>query len=402
MPSLLFVGEDGLLAGEVAEDRGAADPSRLISDVKRRLGDDVPVTVGDTAFTPEALTAALLRHVAGRAGGSQGGAPTELLLTHPGTWGAYKLEAFDRAVEQAGVGTARRCTEAQAAAAAYAARHQLDPGMKIVVYDLGGGTFDVTVLERTPTGFAVLGTPGEAEGLGGTTFDEAVYRLVLGAVGDRVRDLDQDDPDIVARLAQIRRSCVSAKETLSTETQAAVPVDLPGFTTTVRVTRSEFVSLIRSSLRETTAAVRRVLSGANTEADELTAIALVGGSSRIPAVSEVLQREFGVPLALSDHPKHDVAVGALLALQPAAAIRTACARSGARPRARSPPRSVRPRPDRPPPHRVRRPHRRAATVRPPRSGPRRPDRHRRRPPRPGPARRPAAAPRRVAAVPPPS
>ena len=268
MPSVLYPGEDGkFLVGEVAERAGEADPSRLISGFKRRLGEDVPFAVAGQSFAPEALTAALLRYVAGQAGARQGGAPTELVLTHPTSWGSYRLEVFDRAVQQAGVGPARRCTEAEAGAAMYASRNQLDPGMKIAVYDLGGGTFDVTVLERTPAGFNILGTPGEADGLGGTAFDESVYRLVMGGLGDRVRDLDQADPDIVSRLASIKRGCVIAKETLSTQTQAAVPVDLPGFTTTVKITRSEFVSLIRPALRDTTAAVRRVLTAANTEAE---------------------------------------------------------------------------------------------------------------------------------------
>ena len=203
----------------------------------------------------------------------------------------------------------RRCTEPEAAAAQYAAQTRVAPGDKVAVYDLGGGTFDACVLEKTDTGFRALGTPEGVEHLGGVDFDEAVLRHVLGALGAGAAALDPEDPAVTVGLARLRRDCVEAKEALSTDVDTLVPVALPGLSTTVRITRAEFELMIRPALTETVAAMGRALQSAQVEPGTLRSILLVGGSSRIPLVSEMLHREFTVPTALDTHPKHDVALG---------------------------------------------------------------------------------------------
>lgn len=325
IPSVVFVAQNGdLVVGEAAEDRGDAEPGRLVRNVKQHVVSEMPVQVGGSDVTAARLLAALLRHVAEKAGRAHGGAPTELVLTVPAGWGAFQIQLFDAAVELAGVGSVTHRREPEAAVAAYAARTRLDPGAKVAVYDLGGVTFDASVLERVPAGLTLVGAPQVADPLGGADFDEAVYRLVTGGLGDRLRDLDRADPEVIVGLARLRRSCVAAKESLSTETEASVRVDLPGLDTSVRVTRSEFESLIRSPLRESTTVLRRALASAGVHTDELTALQLIGGSAKIPAVAGVLQREFGVPLALSPHPQYDTALGSLM-FGPASGARPAVA-----------------------------------------------------------------------------
>ena len=125
----------------------------------------------------------------------------------------------------AGVTATRRCTEPEAAAAQYAAQTRINPGDKVAVYDLGGGTFDACVLEKTGSGFHALGTPEGVEHLGGVDFDEAVLRHVLSTLHTT---LDPDDPEVTTGLARLRRDCVEAKEALSTDTDTLIPVALPG------------------------------------------------------------------------------------------------------------------------------------------------------------------------------
>lgn len=309
VPSVLFLGEDGNFAvGEAAERRGATDPGRLVREFKRRLGDPVPLLVGGAAYSAETLMARLLRWVVDTTTTRMGAAPEGIVCTRPANWGPYKREVFDQAIRLAGVSDAGQCTEPEAAAAEYAARADMAVGERVAVYDLGGGTFDVCVVERTADGFTLLGTPDGVEHLGGIDFDAALTGLVMQMLGGSLPELE--DADTLLALARLQRDCVEAKEALSSDVEAAVPVALPGLSTVVRLTRADLESAIRPALIDTVAATRRALSSARTEPSQLKAIVLVGGSSRIPLVSELLHHELAVPIALDVHPKHDVALGA--------------------------------------------------------------------------------------------
>jgi molecular chaperone DnaK len=197
-------------------------------------------------------------------------------------------------------------------------------GDRVAVYDLGGGTFDAAVLVPDGAGFRLAGPPEGVEQLGGIDFDEAVFRHVLTSLGPEVAELDDMDPATATALARLRRDCVEAKEVLSFSIDTVVPVGLPGITRSIRLTRGDLDDMLRPAIGETVAATRRVLESAGVDPADLAAIVLVGGSSRIPLVSEMLSAEFGRPLALDNHPKHDVALGAAIRGTPAA--RTAAAR----------------------------------------------------------------------------
>jgi Tol biopolymer transport system component len=181
----------------------------------------------------------------------------------------------------------------------------------VAVYDLGGGTFDVCVLEKTGDGFTILGSPEGIEQLGGVDFDEAVFQHVVGALGPAMEQLDLDSIEGRTALTRLRRDCVEAKEALSVDVDTTIPVTLPGRSTSVRLTRAELETLIAPALEQTVDATDRALRAAGTTSDQLTAIVLVGGSSRIPLVSHLLQSRFSTPTALDTHPKHDIALGAV-------------------------------------------------------------------------------------------
>jgi actin-like ATPase involved in cell morphogenesis len=311
VPSVVYLQDDGtFLCGEAAERRARVDPDRAVREFKRRLGDTVPILVGGQPFSPQALSARLLAWVVATTTERRGGPPQEVVLTHPANWGGFKQELFAQVAQLADLPSVLTCTEPEAAATQYAARAALSPGDRVAVYDLGGGTFDVCVLRREASGFTILGTPQGVEHLGGMDFDEAVFRHVLGELGDAVLSLDQEDPLVVAGLASLRRECVEAKEALSSDVEARVPVGMPGLPASVRLTRPELEDLVRPALVETLAATQRALRSASTEPGDLAAVVLVGGSSRIPLVSQMVQAELGVPTAMDTHPKHDIALGA--------------------------------------------------------------------------------------------
>jgi actin-like ATPase involved in cell morphogenesis len=311
VPSVLFLQHDGaFLCGEAAEGRGMDDPDRLVRPFKRRIGDPVPVLVAGQPHSAHALTAKLLRWVLTSTTALEGGPPEHVVLTYPANWGAYKRELFSQAIALADAPDSFTSTEPEAAATHYAAHTRLLPGNKIAVYDLGGGTFDVCVLEKQAQGFRIVGTPDGIEQLGGIDFDETVTHYVLSRADPAFNFIDEAAPRVTDELTRLRRDCREAKEALSTDVEAVVPVSLPGLTTTVTLTRNELEGLIGALLEDTVLAMRRALASANTTPEQLEAIVLVGGSSRIPLVSELLQEQFNAPIALHAHPEYAVALGA--------------------------------------------------------------------------------------------
>jgi actin-like ATPase involved in cell morphogenesis len=310
IPSVIHLAGDGtILTGEAASRRAATEADRVAREFKRRIGDPTPILVGGTPYSAEALSAKLLRWVIEKVSQLEGGPPSHLTVTYPANWGPYKQELFGQAIRLAGA-TATTLTEPEAAAIAYAANERVARGALVAVYDLGGGTFDAAVLRKTADGFEILGQPEGIERLGGIDFDEAVVGHVRDALGGALEQIDPGDTAAMAALAQLRRECVEAKEALSSDTDTSIAVLLPNVQTDVRLTRAEFEHMIRPTLSETVEAMRRALASASVEPGQITAVLLVGGSSRIPLVAELVSDAFGRPVAVDAHPKHAIALGA--------------------------------------------------------------------------------------------
>ena len=311
VPSVVLVREDGtVLTGGAAERRAAAEPDRFARAVKRRFGDPMPVILGGAPYPATALIAYQLRDVVDAVSEREGGRPATVTLTHPANWGPYKLELFAQVPGLAGLGAVNLLTEPEAAAAHYARNDRLNLGALIAVYDLGGGTFDATVLRTTEHGFEILGRPEGIEGLGGVDFDEAVFAHVDQSLDGAISRLDPADPRATSAVIRLRNECVTAKEALSADTETSIPVLLPDLQTEVRLTRGEFERMIRPAIGATIASLRRALQSAQIDPAQLHTVLLVGGSSRIPMVAHLVSAELGCPTSVDAHPKHAVALGA--------------------------------------------------------------------------------------------
>ncbi len=311
IPSVVLLRSDGeMLIGEAAERRSQTEPDRFAREFKRRMGDPTPVLLGGSPFSAHALTARLLRGVVKVVADREGGPPTHVVVTCPANWGDYKRDLLEQAVRQADVGRVSIATEPEAAAVHYASTTRVAPGEIVAVYDLGGGTFDAAVLRNTGQGFELLGDPRGIEQLGGVYFDEAVFAWVVDHMAEAFAQLDPDDPGAMAAVSRLRRDCVEAKESLSWDTDTAIPVALPNQRTEVRLTRSEFEDMIRPTLLDTLDAVHRSLDSAGVRPEQLSSVLLVGGSSRIPLVGQMLVADLQRPVAIDVHPKHAVALGA--------------------------------------------------------------------------------------------
>ena len=325
VPSVLFLPGDGsLVVGEAAERRALTEPDRVVREFKRRIGDEIPLLVGGVPWQAHELATVLVHWVWQRVNQREGELPEGVVLTCPASWGPHKISLLDQAVratrigEMTRLGSVQLMSEPQAAAIGYASGEQVEVGARLAVYDLGGGTFDAAVVRKdSPTAFTLLGRPEGIDRLGGVTFDEMLFEHVCAAAGVPLTRINPNDPDIVPEVARLRRECTEAKEALSVDTDTIIPVALGDVRRRVRVTRAEFEEMIRPDLDRTIEALHRALDSAAVDGTQLDAILLVGGSSRIPLVSQLIAAEFGQAPAIDSDPKTTVAVGAARFLVPA-------------------------------------------------------------------------------------
>ena len=311
IPSIVVLRADGeVLVGDTAERRSLTEPTRTAREFKRRLGDPTPIILGGTPYGAESLLAHLLKAIVVKVSEQSGGPPDAIALTHPASYGAYKIDLLEQAVRQADVDNVTLLTEPEAAAVHYAQQERVPAGAVIAVYDFGGGTFDATILRKAEDGFEQLGRPEGMERLGGIDFDEAMFTSVMAQVRAAGVAVDPNDPAALAAIARLREECRRAKEALSSDTDTAIQVVLPGLQTEMRLTREEFEEMIRPRITETIGALGRAAKSAGFGFDGVDRILLVGGSSRIPLVAEMVREATGRPIAVDAHPKHSMALGA--------------------------------------------------------------------------------------------
>jgi actin-like ATPase involved in cell morphogenesis len=310
VPTVVYAAGDEVAFGDAAVGRMTANPAGGAREFKRRLGDSVPLMLSGAPYSADRLVAMFAAWVVRSVTEQFGERPERIVLTHPANWTEFQLHLFRSAVQQAGLDGVEMVSEPQAAAHDFGAAAHSAPGDLVVVYDLGGGTFDVALLRCTPGGFEHVGESAGIERLGGIDFDEAVFEHVVGHVPREVLAAARRDSAGPLAFAQLRRACVEAKEALSSEIAVDVPVMLPGHTATVRLTRSEFEQMISPMLGQTIELVRQVVRRSELAPEDLSAVLLVGGSSRIPLVSDLVGREIGAPVRVDAHPKLVVARGA--------------------------------------------------------------------------------------------
>ena len=314
IPSAVYTGDSGMVVGDAAIVRGDTNPTRLVVEFKRQLGDSSPILAGDDFVSAEALEGALGAWVFHRACELEGSAPSRVVFTFPAFWGAYRRDLF-LALAREIVDDSDRVTlvtEPEAAAAFYASRDRLAVGSIVGVYDLGGGTFDASILQKTEDGFTVLGRPAGDDQLGGADLDRAVLEYVTERAGVQWGDLDRSDPRTAREMLHLRRNVTLAKELLSHELSTEVAVAIGPVDTAVRLTRRELEQLAEPMIHRTIEVFEKALAYASVDSRQLHSILLVGAASRMPRIAEALGEHFGVPLALDSHPKFAICLGAAI------------------------------------------------------------------------------------------
>jgi cell division ATPase FtsA len=313
-PSAIFAADGELLFGEAAERRGLAQPDRLVREFKRRIGDDVPIVAGDQRFAPEELYARMVAWVVDAVAEREGGMPAGISVAVPVTWGGHRSGLVSAALARDISAEVQLISEPEAAARHYESTSPLQSGHALAVYDLGGGTFDAVILRKDDGGrVRIVGEPLGISDFGGADFDDMVLRHAIAAAGLSAAALAAD-PAARVGLSTLRRESVEAKEALSFDSEAVVPLLVGQVNATVRLTRSEFEEMIEDGIERTIDVLAAALETAGVPSSELEAILLTGGSSRIPRIAELLSERFDRPIAIDADPKAIVALGAARAI----------------------------------------------------------------------------------------
>ena len=312
-PSVVAFSKTGeRMVGQVAKRQSVTNPGRTISSIKREMGTNYKVSIDDKAYTPQEISAMVLQKLKADAEAYLGQSVTEAVITVPAYFTDAQRQATKDAGRIAGLDVKRIINEPTAAALAYGIDKESD--QKIMVYDLGGGTFDVSVLEIGDGVIEVLATAGNNR-LGGDDFDEAVTKYLIGEF-KKAEGVDLSTDNVA--MQRLREAAEKAKIELSGVTTSNI--NLPYITADANgpkhldltLSRAKFNELTNHLVEKTVGPVRQALSDSGLSAGELSKVLMVGGSTRIPAVQELVKSLTGKEGFKGINPDECVASGAAI------------------------------------------------------------------------------------------
>jgi len=313
-PSVVGFKDTDRLVGQVAKRQAVANPDKTVISIKREMGTDYKVNIDGKAYSPEEISAMVLSKLKADAEAYLGQSVTQAVITVPAYFNDSQRQATKNAGKIAGLEVLRIINEPTAAALAYGLDKQDRKNQKILVFDLGGGTFDVSILEIGDGVFEVLSTNGNTK-LGGDDFDDRIMALLVEEFKkENGIDLSAD------KLAKqrLKEAAEKAKIELSTLTQTTI--SLPFITADATgpkhleytLTRAKFESMISDLVESTLVCTRNALRDAGLDKSQISNVVLVGGSTRVPCVVEALSKEIPVTPFKGINPDECVAIGAAI------------------------------------------------------------------------------------------
>ncbi len=311
LPSVVGLSEDGrLLVGHAARNQLLLAPERSIKSIKRRTGEDTTVSLGEQAYTPQEISAMILRTLRERAERHLGATVGKAVITVPAYFNDAQRQATREAGELAGLEVVRIINEPTAASLTYDT-DQWDL-KRLLVYDLGGGTFDVSIVQVQEGVVEVLSSHGDTQ-LGGDDFDALLAEHIMQHFEN---EEEFDLRDVPAARARVLRAAEEAKKQLSVAPFANIQEeyiaekDGTPLHLTMEIARYEFDALVRPLLDKTITCVGQALDDAKLNPSQLDRVLLVGGSTRSPIVSEMLEERLNQPAHQEVDPDLCVALGA--------------------------------------------------------------------------------------------
>ncbi len=285
-PSVILFEQEEVIVGKIAKNQAVSNPENVVQFVKRHMGEpDWVRVINGREYTPEILSAIILKRIVSDAEDQLGEPITDVVITCPAYFNDNERKATMDAGKIAGLNVIGIINEPTAAAIAYG-MNNLDRDVKALVYDLGGGTFDVTILHIDGNNVKVLATDGERR-LGGKDWDDMLLNHVAEKFIDEHKTDPREDPeayqDLVIKVEE-------AKKTLSKKPVAKIFAQCAGKSLKMQITREEFEELTRPLLEQTETYLDVVLKKADLTWDSIDVVIPVGGMTRIPAVQQMLER----------------------------------------------------------------------------------------------------------------
>ena len=314
-PSVVAFSKDGeRLVGNIAKRQAVANHARTVSSIKREMGTDYKVKIDDKEYTPQEISAMILSKLKADAEAYLGQKVTQAVITVPAYFSDSQRQATKDAGKIAGLEVLRIINEPTAAALAYGLDKEENKNQKILIYDLGGGTFDVSILESGDGVFEVLATNGNTR-LGGDDFDQRIMDYVVDQFKkDNGIDLSKDP----AAMQRIKEAAEKAKIELSGVTKTSI--SLPFITADqngpkhidMELTKAKFNEMTADLVEKTVGPTMAALKDAGLKASDLAKVILVGGSTRIPAVIDKVKEITGKDPYKGINPDECVAIGAAI------------------------------------------------------------------------------------------
>ena len=313
-PSVVGFAKNGeRLVGETAKRQAITNPDRTISSIKRHMGEAYDVMIDDKRYTPQDISAMILAKLKADAEGYLGGPVTEAVITVPAYFTDSQKQATKDAGKIAGLDVKRIINEPTAASLAYGI-DKAEESQKILVYDLGGGTFDVSILELGGGVVEVLATNGDTK-LGGDDFDDCLLKFMADTFSqENGIDLRKDK----MAMQRLKEAAEKAKKELSSAT--TTNVNLPFITVSdagplhlnMDISRAKFEQLTAHLVERTIEPMRKAMADAGVTNNDINKVILVGGSTRIPAVQEAVKKITGKDPFKGINPDECVAIGAAI------------------------------------------------------------------------------------------
>ena len=312
-PSVVAFGKNGeRMVGQVAKRQAITNPDKTVSSIKRQMGSDYKVTIDDKKFTPQEISAMILQKLKADAEAYLGEKVTEAVITVPAYFTDSQRQATKDAGKIAGLDVKRIINEPTAAALAYGVDKETE--QKVMVFDLGGGTFDVSIIDMGDGIQEVLATAGNNR-LGGDDFDQ---RIIDWLVEEFKKDQGFDLRSDKMAMQRLKEAAEKAKIELSGVTSSSI--SLPYITADATgpkhlettLTRAKFNELTADLVEATMGPVRQAMNDSGLKNSEINKVLMVGGSSRIPAVQEAVKKYMGLEPFKGINPDECVAIGAAI------------------------------------------------------------------------------------------
>ena len=309
LPSVVNISNEGVIVGKVAKNLAMIAPHNTAISIKRKMGSDEKVILNNKEYLPEEISALILKKIAQTANEEMGIEYKRCVITVPAYFNEKQREATARAAKIAGLDVIRIINEPTAAAISYGANKQED--MLYAVYDLGGGTFDVSIMENSEGLIEVVSTAGDNY-LGGDDFDKKLADLIFQKSGFKIERNTKLDIKLLQLAEKIKielsdKEEIEINEKFFAKDKNAKPLHLE-----IKISRDEFIDLIKANIDKTIELLYQATQEAGYEIEDIDVVILTGGSSKIPFIAErILEKTSKLPVLIED-PDKSVSIGAIL------------------------------------------------------------------------------------------